>query len=357
MGGIATYYQSLLGSSLPERVNLLFVETSTQKRTLSQSGNFTFSNLIWAVEDCIRFAKAVIKHRPQVTHIATAFGLSFVKHSVCVLIARLAGSRVLLHHHCGLPTLYHKDKPGWWNWYFCQVIRLTNGVIALSKEWQQLTVIVPGCKVYDLPNAIALSEYHAIAQERLAAGENPSRLNVLYLGYLGRNKGTFELIEAAKEVTARGVSLHFDLVGEELGHGEKEQLQEKIIQAGLENVVTLHPPATGVDKHNFFQKADLMAYPSYSEGMPIAIIEAMASGLPIVATRVGGIPDQIQDGINGLLIEVGHADQLANALESLSSNPALRAAMQANGARIAMEKYDVEVLVPRLVKIYAETLA
>jgi hypothetical protein len=95
MGGIATYYQSLLNSSLPEKVDLHFVETSSQKRTLAQTGSLSFSNLISAFSDCSRFAKAVIRHRPRLTHIATAFGLSFVKHSVCVMIARLFGSRVL----------------------------------------------------------------------------------------------------------------------------------------------------------------------------------------------------------------------------------------------------------------------
>ncbi len=355
MGGIATYYQSLLSSSLPDKVDLLFVETSSQKRVLSQAGIFNFSNLVWAMEDCIRFAKAAIKHRPQVTHIATAFGLSFVKHSACVAIARLAGSRVLLHHHCGLDPLY-TDKSRWWRWYFRQVIRLTNGVVALSKEWHRLVDIVPGCKVYDLPNAIDLSEYRAIAQGRGAVEASPARLNVLYMGYLGRNKGTFELVEAAKKIADKGLPVFFDLVGEDLQPGDKEQIKQMVAQAGLEETVRVHPPASGAEKIEFFRKADILAYPSYSEGMPIAIIEAMASGLPIVATRVGGIPDQIENGVNGILIEAGSADQLASALEKLVSSPDLRTSMRENGCRIAMEKYDVEVLVPRLVRIYQETI-
>ena len=97
MGGIATFYQSLLNSSLPQKVDFCFVETSSQKRTLSQTGTFSFSNLMSAVSDYGRFTKAIIKHRPQLTHIATAFGLSFFKHSVCVIIARVFGSRVLIH--------------------------------------------------------------------------------------------------------------------------------------------------------------------------------------------------------------------------------------------------------------------
>jgi glycosyltransferase involved in cell wall biosynthesis len=355
MGGIATYCQSLLNSSLPEQVDLLFVETSSQKRTLSQTGSLSFSNLIWALEDCIRFAKAVIKHRPQVTHIATAFGLSFVKHSVCVIIARLAGSRVLLHHHCSIVAMY-MDRPWWWKWYVRQIIRLTNGVIALSKEWQQLTTIIPGCKVYDLPNAIDLSAYRAIAQKRKDGEKNPLPLKVLYLGYLGRNKGTFELLDAAKEIAAKETPIFFDLVGEELSGGEKEELKQKIIQDGLDNIVTLHPPVAGDAKNDFFQKADIFAYPSYSEGMPMAVIEAMACGLPIIATRVGGLPDLVSDGINGILVDAGNPGQIASALELLSANSEMRLSMGAESSQTAGDKFDMEKLVPRLVSIYQKAL-
>jgi glycosyltransferase involved in cell wall biosynthesis len=355
MGGVATYYQSLLNSSLPARVDLHFVQTSSRKRVLAQTGSFSLANLVWAAEDCLRFAKAVIKHRPQVSHIATAFGLSFVKHSVCVLIARLAGSRVLLHHHCGLAPLY-TDRSRGWRWYFRQVIRLTNGVIALSKEWLQLAEIVPGCKVYELPNAIDLSQYRPIASQRIAPVGGPSQVNILCLGYLGRNKGTYELIESARVLRERGLPVSFDLVGEELATGEGELLKQEIARTGLEGIVRLHPPVGGEEKNAYLRKADIFAQPSYSEGMPIAIIEAMACGLPIVASRVGGIPDQVSEGVNGFLVDARRADQLAQALEKLVSDPGLRAGMQANSARLAVEKFDVEVLVPRLVKIYQEAL-
>lgn len=355
MGGIATYYQSLLNSSLPKQVDLLFVETSSQKRVLSQTGTFSFSNLISGIEDCIRFSKAVIKHRPQVTHIATAFRLSFVKHSVCVLIARLAGSRVLLHHHCSLASLY-TDQPRWWQWFFRLIIHLTNGVIALSSEWNQLNTIVPGCAVYYLPNAIDLTAYRAIALGRSVAAKNPPQLKVLYLGYLGKAKGSFDLIEAAKVISTKNIPAIFDLVGEELATGEGEQLKKQITQDGLGNILTLHPVALGSKKIDFYREADVFIYPSYSEGMPIAVIEAMACGLPIIATRVGGLPDLVDDGFNGLLVDAGHADQLVRAIQSLNSDPDLRFAMQLNSYQSAFDKYDMEKHVPRLVSIYNKAL-
>jgi glycosyltransferase involved in cell wall biosynthesis len=355
MGGVGTFYQALLNSSLPNQVNFCFVQTSSQNRTLAQTGKFSFSNLISAIADCCRFTKAVMTHRPQLTHIATAVGLSFSKHSVCVIIARLFGSRVLIHPHCSISALY-TDRPRWWQWYFRRIIRLTNGVVALSTEWDQLDRIVPGCPVYYLPNAIDLTPYYAVGQERNLAGIKPSQLKVLYLGYLGKEKGSFDLVQAAKEISIKKLPILINLVGEELEPGEAGQLRNQIDQDRLENVVILHPPVMGPEKIYFLREADIFIYPSYSEGLPIAIIEALACGLPIIASRVGGIPDLVVDEVNGLLVDAGRADQLVNAIEYLRSKPDLRSSMQLYNSRSAMEKYDIEKLVPRLVKIYQTAL-
>ena len=355
LGGVATYYQSLLNSSLPQQVDLCFVETSSQRRTLSQSGIFTFSNLISAITDCGRFTKAVIKHRPQLTHIGTAFGLSYVKHSVCVLIARLFGSRALLHPHCGFSALY-TNQPRWWQWFFRRIIRFTNGVVSLSSEWNQLITIVPGCAVYYLPNAIDLTAYRTATLKRRVVEQNPPLLKVLYLGYLGKAKGSFDLVEAAKEILAKNIPVKIDLVGEELAKGEVERLKKQIDQTGLGNVVSLHPPVIGSKKIEMLLEADIFIYPSYGEGMPIAVIEAMASGLPIISTRVGGLPDLVKDGINGILVEAGHPDQLVRAILYLSLNPDQRFAMQMNSFQSAINNFDIEKLVPRLVNIYSKVL-
>ncbi len=352
-GGVATYYQSLLNSSLPQKVDLAFVQTSSQKRALSETGKFSFFNLTSAFSDWARFTRAVIKHRPQVTHIATAFGLSFVKHSVCVLIARLLGSRVLLHPHCGFTALY-TNRSRWWQWYFRRVIRHTDGVITLSTEWDQLRSVIPGCKVYFLPNALDLRPYQSIGQARRQVSAKPGEVRVLYLGYLGKEKGSFDLLEAAKQTCSRKLPLAFDLYGEDLEQGEVEQLKQQINQTGLAGVVNLHPFADAPTKVEAFCNADIFIYPSYHEGMPMAVIEAMACGLPVIASKVGGLPDLVEDGLNGLLVEPAHPGQLADALQTLSLDYGLRYTMQQNSFRRAFEQFDMETLVPRLVRIYEQ---
>ena len=355
LGGVATYCQSVLGSSLGQHIDLAFVQTSTHDRDLSQAGSASLANLTAAFRDIVRFFKAVRAHRPQVCHLNTAYGSSFVKNSLCLAIARLHGSRALLHTHCSLPALY-TSRPGWWRWFLRWVVRLSSGVIALSSEWQELAQIVPGRPVYLLENAIDLAPYQAIAQERRGRQAQEHPLHVLYLGYIWKAKGSFDLVEAARQVSLENKQVVFELVGSELRPPELQQLAALIQESGLEGVVSLHPPVYSEDKLACFRRAGLFVYPSYSEGMPMAVIEAMASGLPVVASSAGGLPDLVQDGVTGLLVEPGKPEQLAAALGKLIHDPALRQSMGENGACLAAQRFDIEQHAARLVEIYDRSL-
>ena len=356
MGGIATYFQTLMRSSLPQKVDLRFVQTSSQTRDFATSGSATWTNAVSAVKDIARFTRAVWSHRPQVSHIATAFGLSFLKHSVCVLAARLSGSRVLLHPHCSLAALY-SERPGWWQWYFRQVIRMTDGVIALSDEWNQVADIVPGTRVYELVNGVDLNLYQQVAGAHLAHTRDGGPARVLYLGYLGQAKGSFDLVDAAKEVLSSRDDVIFDLVGGDLTPGEKAQLAQKVDALGLEGGVCVHPPAYDEDKLAYLRAADIFIYPSYNEGMPMAVLEAMASGLPVIATRAGGLPDLVSEGVNGLLVEPGQPGQLAGALQKMLDDEPARFAMAQSSYRIARDCYSIEQHVDKLLSAYQATVA
>ena len=354
MSGIGTYYETLLGSSLPRQVSLQFIDTSSRRRPLSATGSWSFSNLGSAFADCVRFAKAVVVYKPEICHIATAFGLSFVKHSVCVAIARLLGSKVLLHPHCSFYALYQRQG-NIWQWFVRKVISLCYGIIVLSNEWNGLQEVVPDCRIYYLPNAINLLNYVDVGRERIESkSEGP--LHVLYLGYLGKAKGSFDLICAAKIILSQVNGVVFDLVGQELATGEMEQLNAQIMDAGLEQFIHIQAAVTGAEKIELFRSADIFVYPSYHEGMPMAVIEAMACGLPIIATKVGGLPDLVFPGLNGLLVQAGQPDQLADAIHQLVINPQLRDSMQMGSFRLAQENFDIEILVSRLLDIYQSLL-
>lgn len=352
MGGIGAFCQTLINSSLPKRVNLKFVVASSQSRQMAGSGKVSAANLASAIKDCIRFTRSAIRHQPHLTHISTAFGLSFVKHAVCVLIARALGSRVLLHPHCS-PMVLYTDRSCLWRWFFRAVVAMTHGLIALSQEWIRTGNILHR-PTYWMPNAIAIADY-ARPPERVGQQSEPgSELNVLYLGHLGRAKGSFDLIDAAAYL--RDLKLKIHLVGDELTTGELDLLRSHLRRSATADIVEIHPPVTGAEKLGFLRRADVLIYPSYHEGLPMAVIEAMASGLAIIATRVGGLPDLVHEGVNGFLVPPGQASLLSMALRKLWDDRSLLSAMQCESHRLALENYDIESRVPSLIDIYFRTM-
>ncbi len=344
-----------MSSSLPQRIDLTFVQTSSQKRKFETSGRLSVSNIILAFSDCWRFLLAILKGHPQIVHIGTAFGFSFLKNSVCIIIARLFGCKVLLHPHCSYAMLY-SERPEWWQQYFRLVIWMVQGVIIVSKEWNELLATAPECKVFELPNAINLSFFRDVAEKHLRK-EQTGTLQVLYLGYLGKAKGSFDLLNAVKLAKVAKDDLHFVLVGSELMPGELKRLQEKVQADDLKSHVDILPPVFGSEKLDVFSRADVFVYPSYYEGMPMAVIEAMACGLPVVATRVGGLPDLIHDQVTGLLVEPGHPDQVIDALHTLIKNDPLRNQIKRNSVEAVRRKFDIEKRVDQLLDIYQLTLS
>jgi len=355
VGGISAYFAALLSSSLPQQVELHFVQTTSPQRPFHQAGKFTFPNLLTALTDCYQFTQAVFSVRPQIVHIATAFGWSFIKHSFCVLIAKAAGCRVLLHPHCSFAVMY-SNHSSIWKFIFRFLIRFPDAVLILSSEWMQLREICPACKTYLLHNAIDLRPYLPLANDRITQPHTSSPTQILFLGHIGKAKGSFVLVETARILKKKGEVFFIHLVGSELTKGEIVYLQKVIEENQMEEVIQIHPPAFEEQKFEFFRQADVFVYPSFHEGIPMAVIEAMACGLPVVATRVGGLPDLIQEDVNGFLVPPGRPDALADKIALLIRDVPLRQKMQRESYRLAQNQFEIEQHVEKLVRIYRTLL-
>lgn len=353
MGGIGTYCETLLGSRLGENVDLRFVQSSSQQRALRASGKASWGNLVQAARDCGRFLRACFLLRPDIAHICTAPGLSFLKNSLFVVMARLIGCRVLLHPHCGLAALCGTGRP--WRWICALVFRGSNGILGLSREWLALRETVAEDKIHYLPNAIDIGPYVKLASRRSRADGRPIRL--LYLGYLGEAKGTYDLLEAFRIMDVGGSEAVLDLVGDFLTDQDGECLKRMAARPpGPGKAWSLRPPASGAAKLACFERADVFVFPSHREGMPMAILEAMASGLPVVATSVGGIPDLIVDGANGFLAVPHAPPALALSMAKLCRDAELRSEIGTRNT-IASRDHDVSGHAQKLLAIYDRLLA
>ena len=348
VGGISINYESLLTSDFINKVNVTFVETSKGSLSFHQRGKHEIINLLNAGENIFRFTKVLIQVKPDIVHLGTASGLSLLKHASMAVISRLLRYPVIMCFHFSFTEFRSQEMLSHlthWMLGYC------NGAVIISSEWQKLENLYPKMRIKLIPNAINTKLYADIERPRNDQ-DNPI-VHLLYLGHLGQDKGIYELLDAIRvlnEKTAERFIL--DLYGESLEAGDDGNITAIIRETNLSDIVRIHHPVYGEDKKQVFAMSDVFVLPSYHEGMPISIIEAMASGLPVIATKVGGIVDQVVEGETGYLIRPKNVDELFHALLKLIEDRELRIRMGNAGRERAVKIFDINTKIDALLTFH-----
>ena len=182
----------------------------------------------------------------------------------------------------------------------------------------------------------------------------PALLGRSQLGAVGRlsdEKGFDGLIRSVSELVRLNENVHLVIVGE---GGERANLERLVAEYGLEQRVSL--PGWQTDVRDYFEAMDAFALSSHREGLPNVVLEAMALEVPVVATRVNGVPRLVQDGRNGFLIEPGRVEALTTALAGLIHNAGLRELFRAAGRKTVEGRYSFPARILKLKQIYDELL-
>jgi colanic acid/amylovoran biosynthesis glycosyltransferase len=206
--------------------------------------------------------------------------------------------------------------------------------------WDKLHVIHVGIPLEQFTN-------NAPSESRSA---NP---NILLVGRQVPEKGQAVLLEAVAALVERGHHVNLTLAGDGAARTKLEHLSK---QLGI-FARTSFPGAVGQDDIcALYSQASVFCLPSFAEGVPCVLMEAMAMGLPVVSTRITGIPELVDDGHNGLLVAPGRVDLLADALERLLADPALRREMGAAARETVMREFNTETSAAQLYKLFREEL-
>lgn len=351
-GGVSTRYSALLNSSLSERVELFFFETTFKNKSFIGSGSLSIKNILYSTIIILKFFGELIRNQPEIVHIASAHKGSFVKNSILILFARMLRKKVIIAPHCSI-KVFLPDGKSLYKKYVLWVLKKCKGMIVLSSEWLELKKVLKNTQIIYLPNSINLDSYKNIKRTSLKSGQK--KLIILYLGHIGRQKGIFDLVDSLKFIDATIKNKYeVHLYGETQGKYEVDELLKKVNDLNLEDTIMLFPPVFDDEKIEVYKQADIFILPSHHEGMPISIIEAMAAGLPVIATEVGGIPDLIEPEVNGLLVPVASPMKLSEAIVKLIEKPDLRLKLGMMGRKIALENHEIEKYVSKLVCFYKE---
>jgi glycosyltransferase involved in cell wall biosynthesis len=216
-------------------------------------------------------------------------------------------------------------------------------VVALSDSLRELALRAdPDQPVEIIPNGID-TERFAPGEPKTPGGHDTVRL--ICVSRLVPRKGLEVLLEAVRELSDLPVELEI------VGRGELEaSLRRRIAELGLERRVQLagYVPQSKLGAR--YRHADLFVLPSFAESFGLVLLEAMSTGLPVVATRVGGIPETVSDGVNGLLVEPGSALELTRAIRALILDPERRRRMGEKNVALVTERFGW----PRIAEAYEE---
>jgi len=237
-----------------------------------------------------------------------------------------------------------------WNWLLA---RASDYVLVVSPQvWDDVRRYdwISPSRLRLLPNGVNL----AALETPWSREEAKSRLGVqgFCIGAVGRleeQKGQTFLLAALPELRQEIPDLTVLLAGE---GRQEEALRRQVAALGLEDVV--HLLGTRRDMALIYRALDLFILPSLWEGLPLALLQAMGAALPVVATRVGGVPEVIQDGVNGLLVSTGDSSALAAAILEAYRQAGLRQRLGAAAQLTVQESYSQETMLRRLESLYLE---
>ncbi len=289
----------------------------------------------------------------RIVHLqASSYG-SFYRKLVLFLTAKYGfGKQVIYHMHGSeFQVFYHKSDPVT-KYLIHFLVEHADVVICLSASWKAFfTKNFAVRRIEVLGNVIHKPVRQLQSRQRNVTVQN-APLKVLFLGYIGDRKGIFDLLDVVRDHKEAFVG-RLDLrVG---GNGEIDRLTTYIAEHDLADIVTFEGWVSGDRKAQLLAESDVYILPSYNEGLPVAILEAMSYGLPIISTPVGGTAEAVIEGINGFLVPPGNKEAIYDRLMQFVRQPEL--AQQLGEASVQqVKRYQPEAIFPALTAIYESLL-
>lgn len=382
--GSAVFTELLLDSSgLRARYRLRHLDTS-DPRSGENMGRLETENVRLALLHLGRLLRALLRRRPDLLYLPVSQNRwGYLRDGLFVLLGRAARVPVLAHLHGSHFGSFRDGAPAPVRWFVDATTRRLQGAAVLGEGLREIyRRWLPEERIHVVPNGVpdpGVPPGSVLRGEPDAAGagsggglggEPPI---VGYLGALRPSRGILRLVDAfAAAVGASGIgsgpsggrgvppgdrSARLVLAGPWRTERYRREVEERIIARGLTDRVHWPGPLRGEEKDRFFRSLDLfvLATDRRGEGQPLVILEAMAHGLPVVATRWGAVPDAVAHGITGIVAPPADTGALARALGGLLADGERRLRMGRAGRRRYEQRFTVGRAMERLADAFDRT--
>lgn len=332
-GGISAVVNGYRGSALESRYRVTYIE--------SYRDGSKWDKLWKALKSYLVFRRLLKTDRPDLVHIHSSFGPSFYRKMPFILWSASRRIPVVNHIHGAEFDVFYEKASEAKKRRIQKVYGKCARLVALSEEWAgRLAEIVPRDRIDILEN------YCKIPAQPYDTGRKHGQ--ILFLGAFVERKGCYDIPAVLERVKKRFPDVKLVMAGD----GETERVKKVFSDRGLTADVLFPGWVRGEEKERLLRESGIFFFPSYHEGMPMAVLEAMAYGMGIVTTTTGGIPQLIRDGVSGMLAAPGDVAAMAAALERfLTDEDCLSSCGRAARER-AVSAYSLESHLEKLGEIY-----
>lgn len=278
----------------------------------------------------------------DIIHIHTSRPPSVLRKLPYILYARLWRKKVIVHLHFFETHVVFSPQYKRLYGFLCQ---LAHKIVVLSARCKRefASDIIPTEKMQVVYNPITTT---------ISDIQYPRVQQILFAGLLTPLKGYKDLIDAFAIIAKRHPEWQLVLAG----NGEIEQAQILAQQHNISSQVILPGWIDGDEKHRFFSQASIFCLPSYTEGFPMAVLDAWAYRLPVITTPVGGLPDVLVDEVNALVFEPGDVNTLSQQLERLITDSNLRNSIAEQSFQLSQTQFNIDTITDELKRLYINVI-
>jgi len=356
LGGVQLIVDMQLRSSLAREFELHVVDTS--KRELRWAvENPTWKTPLYFARDFLRLVRTLLRVRPDAALVHATSSPSILRDWMFMVTARLFGARVICHYHGTLHARFPSGESRIGRAVGRLLMSVARRVIVLSPTYQR--ELGKAWKRDDLvcaPNMADVALFRSMPADTpapwLASGERA----VLFVGRMSAPKGIYDLFDAIPRVIGRHPEARFVLVGVAESDAMEPVIRAEAARRGIAERVTFLGSLEGRDKAAAFVTSEMIVVPSWTEAFPLVIPEAMAAGLPVIATAVGAIPDFVKEGEDGFLIAPRNPPELADRICRLLDDEGLRRRIGERVRERAPREFAIEIGCGKVLEVAKDVL-
>jgi len=352
IGGMVTSISLLLESPLRERFALHRFGVHSRRPKTGRRAGRVWRSAFRHLRALASLGRTIAREQVEIVHIHTCSYFTFYRNLLDLAVAKLLRCKTVVHIRGGRFEQFCTDSGPIGRWLIRRSFRTTDAVVVLSERWRHaLAPFIGRTPTFVIPNpAPPIPPTRPTAEDR---ADHACRF--LYLAALTTAKGLRDLLEAAAMLRADGIPFELVVTGPAIDE-PRSQWQQQVEQAGLDSHVRLHDPVMGAAKTQLLESVDCFVHPSHSEGLPNAILEAAAAGLPVIATAVGSVPELMQpdprEDTIAPLVPPHNPRALAFEMRRLATNPAMRRRIGQNLQQHVATHYSLATVADRITFIY-----